>query len=78
MKIDLQPFTTPNFARMSSKPGLRQEGFTVTPAFPLADIPADDLAALCDQFRADVFAKAGKQDPASRPTRAAAEAKEGT
>jgi hypothetical protein len=66
MKIDLLPFTIPNFVRMASKPGLRQEGFKESPAFPLADVPAEDLAALCDQFRADVFAKAGKPDPAKK------------
>ena len=62
MKIELKlkPFMTPNFVSAE-----KQEQFTrgEGPCFPLKDVDADSLSLLCDQFREDVFKKAGKQDP---------------
>jgi len=47
-------------------PGRRQDGFNpdAVPKWELHDVDADTLAAQCDQFRAEVFLKAGKSDPA--------------
>lgn len=44
-------------------PGSRSEGFKESPSYPLKDVPAEDLAEMCDAFRAEVFRKAGKADP---------------
>lgn len=65
VKIDLLPFTTPNYVLQRMPPRPRQDGLTFAPKYPLCDVPADDLAALCDQFRAEIFRKAGKSDPAA-------------
>jgi hypothetical protein len=64
MKIELLGFTVPNFViqKMPARP--RQEGFVEAPKYALADVPAEDLAALCDRFRSEVFRKARKVDPA--------------
>lgn len=66
MKVELFGFTVPNFVIQKMPPRPRQDGygFAENPKFALKEIPAEDLAALCDDFRASVFAKAGKSDPA--------------
>ena len=63
----LKPFQVPNFALAMMPPGARQDGFKEAPSFPLADLSVETLDGLCKQFRADVFAKAGKLDPAKLP-----------
>lgn len=63
MKIELVPFTVPNFVIGKMPPKSRQEGMVEPPKWALADVPEDDLSKLCDDFRAEVFRKAGKQDP---------------
>lgn len=60
--IDIQPFTIPNFVRRDKKtagPGDPD----AEAAFELAAVDAQTLSTLCDQFRADIFKKAGKTDP---------------
>lgn len=69
-KIKLQSWLTPNFVRFVMPPRKRQDGFQETPGLPLKEVDADTLAALCDEFRAEVFKKAGKTDPASTSPRA--------
>lgn len=63
MKIKLRPFIVPNFVLLETGVGRRQDGFKESPSYPLKDVPAEDLAQLCDEFRAEVFRKAGKIDP---------------
>lgn len=63
VEVGLNPFQIPNFVRPTKKIGLRQDGIQFDDGIPLADLPEDTLAALCDEFRAGVFLKAGKQDP---------------
>lgn len=63
MNVEFNPWQTPNFATLKLPPRPRQEGFVCTGNLPLREIPPEDLARLCDQFRAEVFAKAGKPDP---------------
>jgi hypothetical protein len=65
MKIELNPWTTPNFVTAKMPPRPRQEGFREGPKWALAEVDASDLAQLCDQFRAEIFRKAGKSDPAN-------------
>lgn len=62
-EIDVQPFMTPNFVITRMPTGKKQDGFQEAPKLPLADVDAATLSMLCDQFRSDVFAKAGKKDP---------------
>ena len=63
LQVELQPFQTPNFVRAVSKPGLKQDGMQELPCYPLSDLDSLTLDKLCDQFRADVFQKAGKEQP---------------
>jgi len=60
--IELKPFSTPNYVLIAPKLGRRQDGFDHAPAIPLSDLSVETLDSLCTQFRADVFAKAGKAD----------------
>lgn len=63
VEVGLRPFQVPGFVQPEKKLGLRQDGIQFSDGIPLADLPEDTLAALCDEFRAGVFQKAGKQDP---------------
>lgn len=65
MQIELLPMRVPNFVIQKMPPRPRQEGMVESPKFALAELDADTLAGLCDEFRAEVFAKAGKVDPAN-------------
>lgn len=42
--------------------------FGEDPKLHVRDVPAEVLADLCDEFRRELFAKAGKQDPARAST----------
>ena len=64
MKINLKPFESPSHVLMGANPGPRQDGFQGATRFPLKEVDSDSLSKLCDQFRKDVFTKAGKRDPA--------------
>jgi len=67
MKIELQPWTTPNFITGKMPVGQRQDGFNqdAAPKWHVRDVGAETLAEQCDRFRAEIFAKAGKSDPAN-------------
>lgn len=66
LNLDVQPFTTPNFVRLAVDSGdATKEGYPVS----IKELDAETLERLCEQFREDVFTKAGKRDPANdRPT----------
>lgn len=63
VEVGLQPFQVPGFVRPTKRLRMSQDGVTFDDGIPLSDLPEDTLAALCDEFRAGVFLKAGKQDP---------------
>lgn len=67
MKVELQPWMTPEFVTAVTKPRLRQEGMQEAPKWHISDVDAKTLAEQCDRFRADIFAKAGKADPVNAP-----------
>lgn len=67
MKIETNPWITPNFVTAKMPPRPRQEGFQEGPKWHLRDVDAETLAKMCDDFRAEIFRKAGKADP-SNPT----------
>jgi len=56
--VDLKPFRVPNYVIQEVPPGRRQDGFKEAPKYHLSELSDDVLAALCDQFRLDVMAKA--------------------
>lgn len=63
MKVKLRPFQTPNYVIAESKPGLRQDGIFECPKWHVKEVNEHTLSKLCDQFRRDIFEKAGKSDP---------------
>lgn len=63
LAMKLKPFMVPNFVMVEMPPRPRNEGMKGLPSFPLNELPVETLDDLCLQFRADVFAKAGKKDP---------------
>lgn len=69
MKIKILPWQTPNFLIGEMPPRSRQEGFNpdAAPKWALSEVDTETLAAQCDAFRAEVFRKAGKTDPAATP-----------
>ena len=66
MKVELLSWTTPNFVIAKVAPRPRQEGVVEAPKWPLKEVDAEELALLCDIFRAEIFHKAGKADPAKK------------
>lgn len=62
-QIKLQHFRVPNFVLTEPNVGRREDGFSEAPKYALNELDAATLDLLCDQFREDVFKKAGKQDP---------------
>lgn len=64
--IRLKPFNVPNFVIAERSPRPRQDGISFDEGIPLAEIEAEVLASLCDDFRASVFSKAGKADPRAK------------
>lgn len=64
MKVELRPFMVPNFVIQVTPAAPRQQGLREAPCYSLDEVDADTLARMCDEFRAAVFAKAGKADPA--------------
>ena len=63
VKLALVPWIVPNFVRGQMPPRPRQEGIQDAPSFALSGVDADTLAQMCDDFRAEIFRKAGKPDP---------------
>ncbi len=59
----LKPFRVPNFVIEDGDSLPRQQGFVELPKHALKDLPAQVLSDLCDEFRVNVFAQAGKPDP---------------
>ena len=63
--VKLQPFRVPNFVLIVPHHAQRQDGFKPEAKFSLSELEPDTLSDLCDEFRREVFAKAGKDDPRS-------------
>lgn len=64
MQIEVQPWLVPNFVTGKMPAGNRQDGIVEPPKWALSDVEPDVLASMCNAFRAEVFRKAGKPDPA--------------
>lgn len=65
--VGLQPFMTPNFVIAKLPAG--RNGGQDAPKWHLGEISAETLSDLCDVFRAEIFAKAGKSDPKAGASR---------
>ena len=63
IELDLLSFDTPNYVLVKQKPGKREDGFKEGPKFHLEELDSLTLAKLCDDFRTEIFKKAGKQQP---------------
>lgn len=63
IKVKLRPFTVPNFVSHETPPGYLMERSQEGPKSALKDLDEETLAALCEEFTENVFAKAGKQRP---------------
>ena len=56
--IELVPFRVPSYVIQKTPARPRQDGFKEAPKYHLSELDEDTLIALCDQFKADVLAKA--------------------
>ena len=65
MKVKLQPFSTPNYVIAESKSELKQDSMVESPKWHIKEVDETTLSEMCDQFRKDIFEKAGKRDPKS-------------
>jgi len=63
MKIQFRQWVVPSFCVQELPPRPRQDGLKDAPSWALSEVDADVLAQMCDDFRAEVFRKAGKADP---------------
>ncbi len=63
LEVELKPFQTPNFVSAAGLPGKREDGIQETQSYPLSDLDPHTLAKMCDQYRSEVFKKAGKVPP---------------
>ena len=63
IQVELKPFQTPSYVIVESKAGLRQEGMMEPAGYPLSVVDAETLNKLCNDFRDEVFRKAGKIQP---------------
>lgn len=66
MIIEIQPFNVPNFVVPQMPGGQKQDGITFPRGIPLRDVDAEELATMCDNFRREIFRKAGKKDPSGK------------
>ncbi len=60
-KIQLRPFTVPNYVQPVGNAGKRQDGFRSVKGIKLGDLDQETIRDLCTQFREDVFARAMEQ-----------------
>ena len=70
IEIPRLPWNVPNFVLLQGPVGRRQDGPQQGMTLPLASVQAEVLAEMCDEFRAEIFRKAGKVDPATAGGRA--------
>lgn len=59
IEVKLKPFGVPNFVVRDSDPVAGRE----QQSFPLSELSAETLEAMCEEFTREVFKKANKQRP---------------
>jgi len=60
LELELQPFEVPYAVFIDNKPVLRQNGFLTREFIPLSDLSEATLDKLCEEFRLEVFKRAGR------------------
>ena len=68
IKVKLNGFDVPEYVFPEGKVLPRQAGLVMSQKWGLSELDENTLSELCDKFRADVFAKAGKADPKLKTT----------
>lgn len=63
IQVELEPFEVPDFVVAVSEPGVRQDGMQPKQKYPLRNLDSYTLEKLCDDFRSEVFLRAGKSRP---------------
>lgn len=63
IEVKLKPFKTPNFVLVEEPAKPREEGFAEGRKFSLSELDADTLSRMCNDFRAEIFKKAGRHEP---------------
>lgn len=63
--IKLKPWIVPNFARRDRGRGHADDDESI--GIPLSDLSPETLDKMCDEFRREVFKKAGQREP-DQPT----------
>lgn len=73
MDVKIKPWNTPNYLIGEMPAGKRQEGFSPdnAPKWHVGEVDAKTLSDQCDVFRAEIFAKAGMEDPNAPDNRGA-------
>jgi len=61
--VELIPFEVPDFVYIRMPVSTKKEGFKELPKFYLPQIDEVDLFKLCENFKDEVFKKAGKNLP---------------
>ena len=62
-RVKIRNFDVPTHVHQEGQIGQRQNGLSMPPSWKLSELEPAELSDLCDQFRKDVFAQAGKPDP---------------
>lgn len=63
MNLELKPWVVPNFVSVNMPKSKRDFGFRPDPVLAVCEVDANSLSQMCDDFRAEIFRKAGKIDP---------------
>jgi len=63
IEIEIVPFNVPEGIYIKPPTGNRQAGFKQDGGIPFNKVDPETLSSMCDDFRNEVFSKAGKLDP---------------
>jgi hypothetical protein len=64
--LKVKPWMVPNFVSIEMPPRPKQDGIAALPSIPLKDLPLETLDSLAEQWRTELYAKAGKPLPEDR------------
>jgi len=66
MYFTIKPFMTPNYAVMEMPPRPKQDGAQSLPSFHIGELDLETLDRLAEQWRRELYEKAGKPLPEDR------------
>lgn len=66
ISLKLKPWTIPNYASIDAPANPRQGGVDLLPSVAVRDLPIEALDSLAEQWRLDLYVKAGKPLPEAR------------